>query len=224
VVSWTGGDRRKGSRSYSQSHGSERRILRLQYVTSSPLWLSLMLASDGSSIERLALHSRIHPLITIHTFDSSASHSSRSLLDPYSLPSPSNLFTWRRTGLAIVPVEQRRAAPRGEFKGKVEKGWIVLESGNEGGVLQRCLTLQEFENVREGQERVITRNVWYETEGVERKVVGIEDGTRVDLSVAFKGMFEMSVEEEGVEQRVVKAGERLKATTKAQLVVGVFTA
>jgi hypothetical protein len=224
VVSWTGGDRRKGSRSYSQSHGSERRILRLQYVTSSPLWLSLMLASDGSSIERLALHSRIHPLITIHTFDSSASHSSRSLLDPYSLPSPSNLFTWRRTGLAIVPVEQRRAAPRGEFKGKVEKGWIVLESGNDGGVLQRCLTLQEFENVREGQERVITRNVWYETEGVERKVVGIEDGTRVDLSVAFKGMFEMSVEEEGVEQRVVKAGERLKATTKAQLDVGVFTA
>ena len=86
------------------------------------------------------------------------------------------------------------------------------------------MTLQEFENVREGQERVITRNVWYETEGVERKVVGIEDGTRVDLSVAFKGMFEMSVEEEGVEQRVVKAGERLKATTKAQLDVGVFTA
>lgn len=104
-------------------------------------------STAGDSIERVVLHSRLQPLLSIHTYSTNPTEPPRSLLDPYTLPSPSSDPLWTRTGLAIVPATSEltnavRADPDGLA---TEPSWLVMEAGPDGALLGRYTTLRGYE-------------------------------------------------------------------------------
>ncbi|KAL8293091.1 hypothetical protein RQP46_000785 [Phenoliferia psychrophenolica] len=79
---------------------------------------------SGEAIDRVVLHSRLHPLLSFHTYSTNASRPPQSLLDPHTLPSPSTSPSWTRTGLAIIPAPSDLSRPDA-----ADSSWLVLESG-----------------------------------------------------------------------------------------------
>ncbi|ORY58693.1 hypothetical protein BCR35DRAFT_355386 [Leucosporidium creatinivorum] len=127
---------------------------------------------------RVALHSRIHPLITIYTHSSSPTEPPRSLLDPFSLPSPTKATTtdqpFVRAGLAVLPLPSlaRLTGEKGKNR-KEEESWIVAEVGNDGAVFQRVCSTAEGEGEEEEEGAGGGRVVQQWSEEVERVRVEI---------------------------------------------------
>ncbi|KAK4703191.1 hypothetical protein P7C70_g3026, partial [Phenoliferia sp. Uapishka_3] len=92
----------------------------------------------GDSIDRVVLHSRLHPELSVYTYSTNATQPPHSLLDPYTLSSPSPSPLWSRTGLAITPAN----SDLGGDIGVTERSWLVMESGADGSLFGRYNTLK----------------------------------------------------------------------------------
>lgn len=96
--------------------------------------------------QRLALHSRNHPLVTLYSYSSSPTQPPRSLLDPYSLTSPTRSTTdpFVRAGLAFLPLfNLGNSTTNGNPANVPEQSWLVSEVGADGAVFQRAYTTAE---------------------------------------------------------------------------------
>lgn len=184
---------------------------------------------DADAPHRVALHSRLHPMVSVYTYSSSAICPPRSLLDPYTLPSPTPTADcpFVRSGLSIMSLD----APReGEKGGR----WLVAEVGNDGAVYQRvCSTRaeEEEEDVDDAPAAAIATQ-WSDEvaefgrafaarkrEGVDGGPIGSKEFaetkrlnmTKVDAAVSerLEKMAEMGVEE-GLEERMERVGEMMR--------------
>ncbi|GEM09675.1 proteophosphoglycan ppg4 [Rhodotorula toruloides] len=61
-------------------------------------------ANDPAQVQRVALHSRLHPQIEVFTTDASPTDAPRSRLDPYFVHSRPDSFSFVRAGLSILPI------------------------------------------------------------------------------------------------------------------------
>jgi hypothetical protein len=163
--------------------------------------------------QRVALHSRTHPLITIYTHSSSPTRPPRSLLDPFSLPSPTRASTEQapfvRAGLAVLPLPSSTRAGKEGGSQEKEESWIVAEVGKDGAVYQRvCSTATDSEEEAGGGGRLVKQ--WCEE--VERVRIGCS-GRRKEGSeggpVGEKEKAETSVLDASKVARALRVGEEV---------------
>ena len=162
------------------------------------------------SVSRLVLHSKVHSHLSFYTYSSSGIASVRSLLDPYSLPSPTPTSDkpWTRAGLSITPVESSlRRSTTFRYEGaepvRRDPGWIILESGVHGDLHSRFVALQDQEETARAGN---SRRSWFPI--VEQEKMAVEYGAgqyrhepkralgmvkqkveMLDLRLAYRGIF-----------------------------------
>lgn len=166
--------------------------------------------------ERFVLHSKIQPLLSIYTYSTGAMTPTRSLLDPYSLssPTPDEKEAFRRTGLCVIPSHVNN--------GEKEEGWMILESDYSGRVFSRHVFSGPSTELDQGEPISITeeKRIWsqeiaelvreVEERGVrtpEEPMVGAKqkkEYRQFDLKTVVEKLFEF--EEEGAENEEHQLG------------------
>lgn len=123
--------------------------------------LSLLpVPSTSSDITRVALQSSLQSIVELYTFSTHPTLPSRTLIDPYSLPTPtlSSTETFRRVGLSFTNT-------RGGVGDASGEQWLIAECGRDGALYQRWAGLasdfdDEVEEDEEGVTMVSQKSEW----------------------------------------------------------------
>lgn len=156
--------------------------------------LALTEVPSAEQSQRIALHSRNHPLVTIYSYSSSSMVPPRSMLDPYALPSPTRATSdpFVRAGLAFLPLSDLdKFTANGNGTHDSEQSWLVSEVGADGAVFQRaCTTAEDVEEEDEDASPTsVVVSMWTEeieqvkadfasraAEGVDGGAIGSKEG------------------------------------------------
>jgi len=138
-------------------------------------------SSTGSSVQRIALHSRQTPQITILTTSLTPSSAPQSLLDPYDLSSPApstDKDRFNRVGLSISAI--RHHEPQEESEEEEEGGdddYLNEEEKRKNRFLRKMVRQEERERGRDGKKGWRLVEVGMTGEVYEREIFdGIRGG------------------------------------------------